>query len=295
MSTNNQKKKVHILTTPEGVELPFTIAGKGERLGALIIDIIFIFIIQFILLIIIANMHDITFELRIALLIFLFFIIRNGYFTFFEILLKGMTPAKKMLGLRVINQEGGNLNLKAVIVRNVAREIEVFLPLSLFLTPLGRVAQELEASPLKAFSFFWLLSVTLVIFINKRNRRAGDLIAGTLVVTNPPKISIHQITSVVEESVDGTIVHSFTDEHLKFYGEFELQKLEYVLRSDSISSNTYQLGEIADSIKNKIGWEEPIESELHFLQDFYKAQRKYLEHHMLFGKRRASKYDTLKD
>ena len=41
---------------------------------------------------------------------------------------RGITPGKRVFGLRVIDRGGGALRADAVIARNLMREIEVFLP-----------------------------------------------------------------------------------------------------------------------------------------------------------------------
>ena len=58
------------------------------------------------------------------------FLLRSFYFTFFELRWKGATPGKRSLGLRVIDAHGGALSSDAVLVRNLTREVEVFLPLA---------------------------------------------------------------------------------------------------------------------------------------------------------------------
>ena len=56
--------------------------------------------------------------------------LRNGWFTLFEMGGRGATPGKRLLGLRVVARDGARLTGGAVIARNAMREIEVFLPLS---------------------------------------------------------------------------------------------------------------------------------------------------------------------
>lgn len=286
-------RKLHKLVTPEGVELPFTIANKGERLGALVLDQIFIYILMLITFFAISSLFTLSYSLRNVLLYLLFFLLRNFYFITFEIFMDGRTPGKKILKLRVINIEGGTLNLSALIIRNITREVEVMFPIALLFAP-GEFAELGILGAAKYIGIIWIGIAGIIIFINKQHRRAGDLLAGTLVVNAPEKISINQIDTVVESGKENSLSHSFTQEQLQHYGEYELQKLEYILRNNEINSDSFKLREIADSIRKKINWSESYESDSLFLQDFYKAQRQYLENHMLFGKRRASKYEKMR-
>lgn len=285
-------RKHHELTTPEGVELSFDIANKGQRFAALLLDQFFITLIMIFLNIGISSLFHLSYALRDAMMYLLFFFVRNFYFMGFELLFNGITPAKKIMKLRVVTIEGGNLQLSAVIIRNITREVEVMFPLVLIIAPFGLAQYGL----LGAFAFIgylWIGVVGLVIFINREHRRVGDLIAGTVVINAPQKLSLYQIDTIVHEEKEKAPAHIFSQEHLQHYGEFELQKLEYVLRNPDIMHNAYKLNEIATSIRIKIRWDNTFENDTTFLQDFYKAQRQYLENHMLFGKRKSSKFDSM--
>ena len=59
------------------------------------------------------------------------FALRSFYFIFFELRWQGATPGKRALGLRVIDRKGGRLKPEAVFARNLMREVEMFLPISL--------------------------------------------------------------------------------------------------------------------------------------------------------------------
>src|SRR5439155_3313446 len=59
-----------------------------------------------------------------------FFVLRNCWFSLFEMGGRGATPGKRLLGLRVVARDGARLTGGAVIARNAMREIEIFLPLS---------------------------------------------------------------------------------------------------------------------------------------------------------------------
>lgn len=288
----NEYKKHHELKTPEGVELSFNIANKGQRFAALLLDQFLIVLIMIAIFFGVISLFALSFTLRIALLYFLFFMVRNFYYMVFEIMLNGLTPAKKLMKMRVVTIEGGNLQLSAVIIRNITREVEVMFPLMLLFMP----ADLRDSGMLGAITwigYIWIGLVGTVIFINKENRRMGDLIAGTIVIDAPQKLSLYHIDNIVNEQQEKAPAHIFSQEHLQHYGEFELQKLEYILRNPKILNDAYKLNEIATSIRIKIFWNNTFESDLTFLQDFYKAQRQYLENHMLFGKRKSSKFDTM--
>jgi hypothetical protein len=81
---------------------------------------------------------------------------------------------------------------------------------------------------------------------------------------------------------------AFTEAQLDVYGVKELQVLEGVLRA----GNRAAIAEVAQRIRRKIDWQGPIEvSDRAFLSSYYTDLRARLETRMLFGRRRADKFD----
>ena len=85
---------------------------------------------------------------------------------------------------------------------------------------------------------------------------------------------------------------TFMPVHLDFYGKFELQTLESILR-DPGKSQTYktELEKVTSAIINKIDFVDPVlpAERGEFLLCFYRAQREHLESRQLFGDRREDK------
>ncbi len=79
-----------------------------------------------------------------------------GYGVIFEVLGDGMTPGKRMQGLRVVHADGTPISLPASVLRNLLLVVD--------LLPIG----------------YALGVVTMM--LNQRFQRLGDLAAGTLVV-----------------------------------------------------------------------------------------------------------------
>ena len=107
------------------------------------------------------------------------FILRNGWFSLFEMGSRGATPGKRLMGLRVVARDGARLTGAAVIARNAMREIEVFLPLSF----LGAQTAEGTADTfLVIFALVWSGIFLFFPLLNRDRLRVGDLVAGTWVV-----------------------------------------------------------------------------------------------------------------
>src|ERR1700754_1727507 len=124
--------------TPEGVDLNIELGTASARAGAFLLDGVMMLGVLILASIAIGLMAMASQSiLMVGLWIVGFFILRNGWFTLFEMGARGATPGKRIVGLRVVARDGARLTGGAVIARNAMREIEVFLPISYFFASLG--------------------------------------------------------------------------------------------------------------------------------------------------------------
>jgi uncharacterized RDD family membrane protein YckC len=274
------------IVTPEGIVLEADVANNGERLTAFLIDFLFWILATVLLylvfaLLVVEHMSGAV----AATIIFLFaFLLRNLYFIHFELTTQGSTPGKRIVGLRVIDRKGGPLLPAAVIARNLTREVEIFLPLGLFLS-LPKVAVGWNFW-LSASYFGWIVLISALPFFNRDHLRAGDLIAGTMVISVPRR-------KLLAELVETQAKYVFSRSQLDAYGAFELQVLEEVLRRPASAETSEIHRQIAGRICRKISWtgSDPSADALDFLKAFYTAERGHLEREQLFGRYRSDKAD----
>jgi uncharacterized RDD family membrane protein YckC len=280
--TRRQRRQI---VTPEGVPLTVELAEIGERAGAFFIDIFLWFValiaVYVPVLAVIGRGAGIGIAISIAL--FFGFLIRNCYFSYFEIAWRGATPGKRWTGLRVIDHQGGPLVASAVLARNLTREVEMFLPLGILITWGGSAEGSPDWGELALA--IWCLFFAALPLINRNRMRGGDLIAGTMVIALPKQ-------ALSADLVESAMRFAFNDSQLKAYGAFELQVLEELLRRPDAPDSAWLLRDVCDKICRKIGWTEPVPAGqiLEFLRDFYTAERAYLEREQLYGKARADKY-----
>jgi uncharacterized RDD family membrane protein YckC len=271
--------------TPEGVDLRLKIGAFSERCGAFILDaliIIAILIAMTLLLAAVAWRTRVQFGAEVVGVIWLlgFFLLRNFYFVGFEMRAGAATPGKRALGLRVVSRDGGRLTANAVFARNAMREIEVFLPMSfLFASGMG-----VDAG-LIVLGGIWSGVFVLFPLFNRDRLRLGDIAAGTMVVKAPRRVLRPDLAQDGPTLVGGI---AFTEAQLDAYGIKELQVLEDVLRK----ADRRTVAEVSTRIRAKIGWEAPLEvSDRAFLGAYYAGLRARLEARLLFGHRRADKFD----
>lgn len=92
----------------------------------------------------------------IGLLVAAGFLLFDGYFIIFEWLWSGRTPGKRLIGIRVVRDGGFALDFTSSVIRNAIRILEFALG-------------------------FYAISA-LATLLSPRNRRLGDMAAGTIVV-----------------------------------------------------------------------------------------------------------------
>jgi uncharacterized RDD family membrane protein YckC len=275
---------VHLIT-PEGADLLFPLASVGERAIAFGIDVVFVLLIlALFVLIAISTSVMTTSTLLVAATILGVFVIRQGYFLFFEARLQGSTPGKRMLGLRVVSRDGARLSMESIIARNVMRDLEVFLPL---VFAYGSAAV-IGPTPwwLRVPAMLWVLLLVSMPFITRERTRAGDLIAGTIVV-RAPKAAL-----VADEAVGNKSKIRFTKDQLGVYGEHELETLADLLRKlDANRATDDDLRVVAAAIARRIRYEgrESAHQPAAFLRAFYAEQRAELERELVLGRRISDK------
>jgi len=280
----DQDKNRRTFVTPEGVDLKLDIATIGERAGAFVVDLVVIVLTLVLftlaLLFILAGTGAVLAQALIMVWMLGFFALRNGYFAAFELGPRAATPGKRLMKLRVVSRDGSRLRGHQIVARNAMRELELFLPLS-FLA--YQNSQGMADFATGLFGLLWTGIFALFPFFNRDRLRVGDLLAGTWVVRMPRRTLSN---SVAARPVPEQARYSFSDAQLSVYGEFELQKLEEVLRRN----DEYSMIVVARTIRERLGMADDGSGDHAFLQAYYTALCQRLERGMLFGKRKKDKY-----
>ena len=151
------------IETPEQIALEYPLAGIGSRFMAFFYDSLIQFIIFFAGILLVAliapdlgHYWPSAWNWMAAVWIFAGFCMYWGYFAAFEALWNGQTPGKRKAGIRVIKDSGRPITAFEAISRNFMRAID---------------------------SLPGMYGVAVVaIFVDRRSRRLGDMVAGTVVV-----------------------------------------------------------------------------------------------------------------
>lgn len=278
---------VHELVPPEGVPVRFVVAGLGARIGAQITDLLLTGAAVLAVLMLLALTAGGTATVAVGAL--LFFAIRTPYYIAAELMWNGQTLGKRMSRLRVVSADGSGLTVHAVVVRNLMKEMEVFVPGTYLV--LG-AADGLLGS---ALVLTWIAVLVAIPRFNRRRQRIGDMIANTIVILQPQAILLPDLTAGRAPARDR---FAFEAGQLDHYGRYELQTLEQVLQTEtrgaagSRDQRRANLEAISRTIRGKIGYRDPVPDAhaVPFLRAFYAAQRAYLEQRQLFGETREDKF-----
>ncbi|MEL7114725.1 MAG: RDD family protein [Pseudomonadota bacterium] len=283
-----------VILPPEGVPIHLPVAGVGVRLSAQIADILITSIAAVCFVIFLSATGLAEPRALSAIFMLLFFMIRIPYYVMAELAWNGQTLGKKWMKIKVVAHDGRSLSTHALVLRNLMKEAEVFLPGTLLVT-LD------EASPVtSSISLAWIAMALAIPLIDPHRRRLGDMMAGTHVVHLPQPILLKDLAS--EKVVKAPTTRerfAFLPHQLDHYGAFELQTLERVLRAETQlrgpaahERNRQTILTIVDKIRSKISYPDPVapDDASAFLRAFYNAQRAHLEQRQLFGDRRADKH-----
>jgi len=170
------------IDTPENVVFDYDVAGIGSRFLAALVDTILIGVLQIVINLTLLFLLSLLFGglvegdsvgdraaigWLLGLVVLVSFAFLWGYYIFFEMIWNGQSPGKRWVGLRVIRLDGTPITLTESIIRNLVRLVD-FLPA------------------------YYGLGV-IVMFINDRARRLGDLAAGTLVIRDQATITLESL------------------------------------------------------------------------------------------------------
>src|SRR4051794_24485552 len=161
------------ISTPEGVQLALPLAGIGSRFMAGLVDYTLVGLAY--LIVVLATLWLAGGTAATIIYVTAVLAINVGYFTLFEVFGGGRTLGKRATGLRVVTDGGGQVGLRASLIRNIIRLVETSLA---------------------------YLPAIVSVLATSNNQRLGDLAAGTLVVRDTklePVVAPSQATPVTPE------------------------------------------------------------------------------------------------
>ena len=146
---------------PQGVTFSLPLAGPVSRCLAFLVDLLVISAVSAVLEQTAESVQSFVQDIGTGLLILLYFATWTLYGILCEYYWHGQTVGKRLLGLRVVDARGLELQLYQLVIRNLIRSVDLF-PL------LG-------------------LTAGVTMLCNEKLQRLGDIAAGTVVVRKNEK------------------------------------------------------------------------------------------------------------
>jgi len=153
------KTNTLIIKTPEGIEFSLLLAGPITRFLAWAIDLGTIIALITILNVVFGLLGILSRDLAMAANIIGFFIVSIGYGILTEWYWQGQTLGKRLLRLRVMDEQGLRLKFSQIVIRNLLRFVD-------------------------SLPALYLVGGLACLF-NVRAQRLGDFAANTVVVWSP--------------------------------------------------------------------------------------------------------------
>jgi uncharacterized RDD family membrane protein YckC len=120
------------------------------------------------------------------------------YFCGCELLMRGQTPGKRSMKIRVVKADGFHLDAASIVIRNAFRVVDQLPPM-------------------------WLIP-----FASRRSQRAGDMVAGTLVVSDTV-VDLSPVRTALAQRSTADVQFRFDQSMLKQVTPAEFTAIERLL------------------------------------------------------------------
>jgi uncharacterized RDD family membrane protein YckC len=117
----------HTIWTPELVELSMPLAGVARRCLARLIDQLILVVIYIAIIVLTFANPFKNISISIILGILMFVLSDFIYFWAFHAFMKGQSPGKKCLGIRVVTPRGGKINAVTALIRSLFNIVDMIL------------------------------------------------------------------------------------------------------------------------------------------------------------------------
>lgn len=169
------------IATPFNIDIEFEIAEFHKRLLAYIIDFALLFLYYKSMLALLVNGFGLYYE-SLGFIILVILIPLLFYTPVSELLMGGQTVGKRILNLKVVSLDGGEPTLGQVLLRWFMRFYEW-----------GCIIFVLFWGNIMGIGFLLLGGITsiIIIVLNGKSQRLGDIVAGTVVVNTKSNLTVN--------------------------------------------------------------------------------------------------------
>ncbi|HYJ64221.1 MAG TPA: RDD family protein [Parafilimonas sp.] len=236
------------IPTSFNIDLEFETPEFHKRLFAWVIDFAIIYAYSIIFRYVMAQFsaghklsdNNMPFLYNLSAVYLLLYVPILIYHLFFETVMNGQSIGKKIIGIKVIGENGGRPAIHQYLIRWLLRPVD--------------------------FAFTLCLGGLLSVILSKKNQRLGDMAAGTLI-----------IKTKIETDIDDTVFFELSDEYKPRFKEVmrlsdrDMNTIKGVLNNCK-RYNTFdvaaRMSEKIRSVLNILDYQEPVEFLETLLKDY---------------------------
>ncbi|HEX2628933.1 MAG TPA: RDD family protein [Chitinophagaceae bacterium] len=190
------------VATSFNIELEFEVPEFYRRLVALLIDAAILWIYIRIAEGLFANMEYPGFNdeagwVKYTAIKYMLEVPYLIYFPLLEILTNGQSVGKKVMGLRVVTEDGGRISAGQIAIRWLVRDIWI-----LFVARVNGSSGTLEGFMVMGMIGFLVMDIVMVVS-SKKGQRIGDMLAHTILIRTTTESDINQ--TVFQEVADNYV------------------------------------------------------------------------------------------
>ncbi len=119
------------------------------------------------------------------------------YHVVLEITMNGQSVGKKIMALRVVNENGGRASISQFMIRWLLRDVWFLL---LLIVGLNGVFRSAESAFIILFALLFLVAEIVLVVSSKKSQRLGDILAHTILIRTNRQSSIEE--TVFQEVAD---------------------------------------------------------------------------------------------
>jgi hypothetical protein len=120
-----------------------------------------------------------------------------------EITMNGQSVGKKIMGIRVVNENGGRPSISQFLIRWLIRDIWFLLLLLIALATSGQSGEKAESTFMVFAMLAYFIVDIVLVATSKKGQRIGDILAHTILIRTNSKASIEE--TVFQEVADSYI------------------------------------------------------------------------------------------
>lgn len=176
------------------------------------------------------------------------------YHPIMEITMNGQSIGKMILGIRVVNEQGGRPSISQFLIRWMLRISDVWIAIVIIIIiTISQYAGSIETTFAIVAAFAFLVTDIVLVVTSAKSQRIGDILARTILINVRTKGNIEE--TVFQEVADN-YVPSFPQ--IMYLGDRDINAIRSILATARKKGDEDIAIKAAEKIKNHLGIESSL-------------------------------------